>query len=75
MNINHLLLTGTQFSPWAPVLHHTPEVASGISAATRLEFGRYWDTPMSEMDPGSLTENILRYAPGMVDQLREMMTA
>jgi hypothetical protein len=56
------LLAG-DVSPWPPVLPFSPEVLSGIEAATALAFGPLWDTPMDELTPEQFALELARYAP------------
>lgn len=64
-----LTLTGDGCSPWPPALQFTPEVESGIRAATQLAFGADWDTTSAEQDLEILAHDLIRYAPDLVRQL------
>lgn len=54
-------LNVAECSPWPPVLQFTPEVQSGIEAATALAFGPLWDTPMNELTPAQFVSELARY--------------
>ena len=62
-------------SPWPPVLQFTPEVTSGIQAATELAFGPNWDTPMCELDAEVIAHDLLRYAPALAMMLLDLGSA
>lgn len=59
-------------SPWPPVLNFTPEVERATSAAAALAFGPHWDTPMCELAPEAILEDMLRLAPDMAGRLLAM---
>jgi hypothetical protein len=59
--LHQLTMPDDECSPWPPVLMFTPEVQSGIEAAAALAFGRYWDTPISELTPEAFAEELERY--------------
>lgn len=70
--INLLTVSGTDYSPWPPVLVHTPETTKGIEAAAALAFGPHWDTPMSELTPEEILNDILKYTPEFAQELLGM---
>ena len=59
-------------SPWPPALHFTPEVQSGIRAATEMEAGPGWDIDPAEFDPELLAEQILLGAPDLARFLLQL---
>lgn len=64
-----LIMTDDGCSPWPPVLQFTPEVASGLRAATALAYGESWELPQDELELEVLAHDLIRYAPELVRQL------
>jgi hypothetical protein len=56
-------------SPWPPTLAFTPEVESGVAAAAALAFGPHWDTPMDELAPEQIVQDMLRISPNIADDM------
>ncbi len=60
-------LSGDECSPWPPALQFTPEVESGLQSAAALAFGPFWDTPMSELTPEMLIQELRRHAEWLME--------
>jgi len=67
------LFDGGEISPWPPVLSFTPEVESGVVAAAALAFGPRWDTPMNELSPEQIMQDMLRMSPNVAEEMLAFM--